>query len=58
MLATTLNIPFNPEANYDEKKEVFRINGKIIETKNISESTTVKKEGEWATVIAAAVFIL
>ncbi|MHA1491254.1 MAG: pyruvoyl-dependent arginine decarboxylase [Promethearchaeota archaeon] len=58
MLVTTLSIPFNPDANYDEKKEVFRINGKIIETKNITESTIVKEEGEWATVIAAAVFIL
>ncbi len=58
MLATTLGIPFNSESNYDEKQEIFKINGKIIETKNITEFTTVKNEGEWATVLAAAIFIL
>lgn len=58
MLATTLGIPFNSESNYDEKKEIFRINGKIIETKNITASATVKEDGEWVTVLAAAIFIL
>ena len=58
MLATTLGIPFNSESDYDKKIEILRIDGKIIETKNITESTTVKKDGEWATVLAAAIFIL
>ncbi len=58
MLATTLNIPFNSEANYDEKQEIFKINSKIIETKNITEYATVRDENEWLTVIAAAVFIV
>ena len=57
MLATTLGIPFKSESDYDKKKEIFRINGKIIETKNITEFATVKKKGEWATVLAAAIFI-
>lgn len=58
MLATTLGVPFNSEADYDEKQEIFRMNGKIIETKNITSYATVKEENEWATVIALAVFIL
>ncbi|MFO7795157.1 MAG: pyruvoyl-dependent arginine decarboxylase [Promethearchaeati archaeon] len=58
MLASTLGVDFDPQANYDEKKEIFRMNGKIIETKNITASATVQNEEEWATVIAAAVFIL
>jgi len=58
MLATTLGVPFDPEANYDEKREIFRMDGKIVETKNITESATVREEGEWLTVLAAAVFIL
>jgi len=58
MLASTLGVSFDPKANYDEKKEIFRVNGKIIETKNVTSSATVKEENEWATVIAAAVFIL
>ncbi|TFF97376.1 MAG: arginine decarboxylase, pyruvoyl-dependent [Promethearchaeota archaeon] len=58
MLATTLGVPFNPEADYDEKKETFHMNGKIIETKSITSSATVREEEEWATVLAAAVFIV
>jgi arginine decarboxylase len=58
MLATTLGIPFDPDANYDEKREVYKMGGKIVETKNITASATVKNEDEWASVIAAAIFIL
>ena len=58
MLATTLGVPFSPEANYDEKKEIFKMDGSIVETKNITSSATVREEGEWLTVLAAAVFIL
>ena len=58
MLASTLGVPFNPEADYDEKMQTFKMNGKIIETKNFTSSATVKEEDEWATVLAAAVFIL
>ena len=57
MLATTLGIIFDPDLNYDEKKEVLKMGGKIVETKNITISATVKEEGEWATVLAAAIFI-
>ena len=58
MLASTLGIPFDPDANYDEKIEVFKMDGKIVETKNITASATVRDEDEWAYVIAAAIFIL
>lgn len=57
MLATTLGIDFDPEANYDEKKEIFYISGKIVETKNITATAVVREENEWATAITAAVFI-
>jgi arginine decarboxylase len=58
MLATTLGIPFDPDANYDEKREVFKMEQKIVETKNITACATVRDENEWASVLAAAVFIL
>lgn len=58
MLATTLGVPFDPDADYDEKREVFKMDGKIVETKNITEYATVKEENEWAVVLVAAVFIL
>jgi arginine decarboxylase len=57
MLATTLGIPFDPNLHYDEKREVFKMGGKIVETKNITSYATVREE-EWAAVVAAAVFIL
>ncbi len=58
MLATTLGIDFNPDKAYDERKEIYYISGKFVETKNITASTVVKEKDEWATVIAVAVFIL
>ena len=58
MLARTLGVPFDPDANYDEKREIYKMGGKIIETKNITEDATVRNEDEWASVLAAVVFIL
>ncbi len=58
MLATTLGIDFNPEADYDEKREIFRMAGKIVETKHITIYATCKKENEWTSAVVAAVFIL
>ena len=57
MLANTLGVPFDPAADCDEQQEILRMDGKIKETKNIIESATVKEEGEWLTVLAAAIFI-
>lgn len=58
MLASTLGIPFDPDQNYDEKKEVYKMGGKIVETKSITIHTIVKEENEWACTIAAAIFIV
>ncbi len=58
MLATTLGVPFDPDSNYDEKREIFKMDGKIVETKSITSHATVKEEDEWAVVLAAAIFIL
>ncbi len=58
MLATTLGIPFNLDANYDEKREIFHMSDKIVETKSLTASAVVEKEGIFTTVIAAAVFII
>jgi pyruvoyl-dependent arginine decarboxylase (PvlArgDC) len=37
---------------------VFKMGGKIVETKNITSHATVREENEWAAVLAAAIFIL
>jgi arginine decarboxylase len=58
MLATTLGIDFDPGADYDEKREVFKMAGEIVETKHITEHALCKNENEWVSAIVAAVFIL
>lgn len=58
MLASTLGIEFDPAKNYDERKEIYRISGKIVKTRNITQAARGDKNGLWTTVIAAAVFIL
>lgn len=57
MLATVLGVPFNPESSWDEKREVWRISGKIFRAVNITQTAVGDKKEMWTTVIAAAVFI-
>ena len=58
MLATTLGVDFDPDAAWDEKKEIYRISGKIVRTQSITQSTIGQRNGLWTTVVAAAVLIL
>jgi len=57
MLATTLGIEFDPELDWDEREEIFKMSGKIVRTTNITQSAVGNKDGLWTTVFAAAVFI-
>lgn len=57
MLATTLGIEFNAEADWDEREQLFKMSGKIVRTSNITQSAIGNKEGLWTTVFAAGVFI-
>ncbi len=56
MLASTLGIDFNVDESWDEKREIFRISGKIVGTRNITQSSIVKNNG-YTTVMAAVVFV-
>ena len=58
MLATTLNVEFDPDRSWDEKKEIYRISGQIVRTSNVTQSAVGDKRGLWTTTIAAAVLIL
>jgi arginine decarboxylase len=58
MLATTLDVEFDPDTSWDEKKEIYRISNKIVRTSNITQSAVGDKRGKWTTTIAAAVLIL
>jgi len=57
MLATTLDLEFDPDKSWDEKKEIYRISNKIVRTTNITQSGMGDKHGKWITVIAAAILI-
>ena len=57
MLATTLGIEFNPELDWDEREQIFKMSGKIVRTTNITQSAVGNKDGLWTTVFAGAVFI-
>ncbi|MCI0497147.1 MAG: arginine decarboxylase, pyruvoyl-dependent [Thermoplasmata archaeon] len=58
MLASTLGIPFDVDASYDMKREIFKIDGRIVKTRHVAESARCKSSEKWTTVIAAAVFIM
>jgi len=57
MLASTQGVEFDPEKNYDERKEIYRMSGKIVKSRNITQSAKGDKRGLWSTVVAAAVFL-
>ncbi|MCD6481671.1 MAG: arginine decarboxylase, pyruvoyl-dependent [Thermoplasmata archaeon] len=57
MLATTLGIEFDADKAWDEKKQVFRMSGKIVKTSSVTQTARGKPD-IWTTVVAAAVFII
>lgn len=57
MLASNLGIIFDVDKAWDEKKQEFKMSGKIVKTRNITKSAKGDPNGKWTTVIAAAVFI-
>ncbi len=57
MLATVLGVDFDPDASWDEKREIWRISGKIVKTHNITQTAIGDKDGLWTTVVAAVVLL-
>ncbi len=57
MLATTLGIQFDPDQDYDERKEIFRMSGRIVNTRSITQTAKGNKNGLWTTVVAMAVLL-
>ena len=58
MLATTLGIEFDPDTDYDSRKETYRMSGKIVRSRSCVQTAEGDKNGRWTTVVAAAVFLL
>jgi arginine decarboxylase len=57
MLATILGVDFDPNASYDERKDIWRMSDKIVTTRNVTQSAIGDRDGLWTTVLAAAVFV-
>ncbi|MBF0226417.1 MAG: arginine decarboxylase, pyruvoyl-dependent [Desulfobacterales bacterium] len=57
MLANTLGIDFDPDKDYDSRREVYKMSGKIVESQHITMGSEGAEGGLWTTVLAAAVFV-
>ncbi len=57
MLATTLGVPFDPDTDYNARKEQYRIGGQIVRSTENTQSAVGSKHGWWTTVVATAVFV-
>ncbi|MBI9087262.1 MAG: arginine decarboxylase, pyruvoyl-dependent [Desulfobacterales bacterium] len=57
MLANTLGIDFDADKDYDERREVYRMSGQIVESQNICQYALGAEAGRWTTVLAVAVFV-
>ena len=58
MLASSLGIPFDPDQDYNARKDIFMMSKKVVKTRNITQSARGQKDGLWTTVLTAAVFRL
>lgn len=54
MLATVLGVEFNPDADWEEKEQQWKLSGKIIKTMNTTQSA-LGQRGLWTTIVTAAV---
>lgn len=57
MLATTLGVEFNPDTDWSERENIYKMSGKIVRSFNITQSAEGDKSGIWTTVIAVGVLL-
>ena len=57
MLASTLGVEFDEDESWDNKRQLWKISGKMVASRNITQSAIVSKHGKWTTVVAAAVLL-
>lgn len=56
MLATTQGVDFDPEKDYDERRQTYLMSGKIINSTSAA-CVTNGQPGVWTTTISAVVFL-
>ncbi len=57
MLASTLGVEFDANATWDEREQIYKMSGKIIRSRNTTQTAIGDKNGLWTTTIALAVFV-
>lgn len=57
MLSTILGDEFDPDSDWDEKRQVWSISGKIVESRNITAFAIGDEKGRWTTVLTAAILL-
>jgi len=57
MLGSTMGLEIDLDKSYDENKEIWKVQGKIVYSRNITQSAQ-GSNGVWTTVLTAALLIL
>lgn len=57
MLATTLGVEFNPDVDWSERENIYKMSGKIVRSFNITQSAEGGKNGVWTTVLSMAILL-
>jgi len=57
MLATTLGVEFDSDADWNEREQVFKMSNKIVRTFNITQTAEGDKNGLWTTVLSVAILL-
>ncbi|MBI3999995.1 MAG: arginine decarboxylase, pyruvoyl-dependent [Candidatus Omnitrophica bacterium] len=58
MLATISGVRFDPDSDYDAKREIWKISDEIVRTTAITQSAEGDKDGRWTSVVTACIFIV
>ena len=57
MLATTLGMEFDPDAAWDERKQIYKAGGRKFASRSVVQTARGNKDGLWTTVVALTVLV-
>jgi arginine decarboxylase len=58
MLGSTMGLEIDLDRSWDENKEIWKVQGKIYRSRNITQSAEGDRAGRWTSVVAAAILVL
>jgi arginine decarboxylase len=57
MLASTLGLDFDPDAAWDERRQIYEHSNLIIDSTSVTAAAECGREDHWTCAVAAAVFL-